>query len=103
MQLSINSKEIEDYTVINLQGEVNLKSSPDISDKFLTIFSKNFQEVIVDLSRVTSMDFSGIATLVEGLKWSNKMGKSFVLKSASNDVVNSLTLTKLETAFKMIP
>ncbi len=103
MQLSIISRDIENYTVIDLQGEVNLKSSPDIGDKFLTIFSKNIQEVIVDLSRVTFMDFSGIATLVEGLKWSNKMGKSFVLKSASSDVRNSLALSKLETAFKMIP
>ncbi len=103
MQLSINSREKENYTLIDLQGEVNLKNSPDISDKFLTIFSKNIQKVIVDLSRVTFMDFSGVATLVEGLKWSNKRGNSFILKSASNDVINSLVLSKLETAFKMIP
>ncbi len=103
MQLSIYSREKENYTLIDLQGEVNIKSSPDISDKFLTIFSKNIQEVIVDLSRVTFMDFSGVATLVEGLKWSNKPGKSFVLKNASSDVINSLVLSKLETAFKMIP
>lgn len=103
MKFSINSREEENHTVIDLGGEVNLQTSHDISNKFLKLFNKNTQEVIVDLSRVTFMDFSGVAALVEGLKWSKKMEKSFILKNVSANVINSLILSKLETAFKIVP
>ena len=103
MQFSINSREKGDHTVIDIGGEVNLQTSNDISNKFSKLFNKNTQEVIVDLSRVTFMDFSGVAALVEGLKWSKKMGKSFILKNVSANAINSLTLSKLETAFKIVP
>jgi anti-sigma B factor antagonist len=38
------------------------------------VCKKGIKEMIVDLSNVTFMDFSGVATLIEGLKWSKRGG-----------------------------
>ncbi len=103
MSFSIKTNENKEIAVLELQGEINLYVSPDFRDKLLLVCNKKFKEVVVDLSRVTFMDSSGVATLIEGLKWSKKEGKSFVLANVSSNVINSLSLTKLETVFKIIP
>ena len=102
MSFSIKTREKENIAVIELQGEIDIYVSPDFRDKLLLVCNKDIKKVIVDLSRVTFMDSSGVATLVEGLKWSKKEGKSFVLKNAGTNVLNSLSLTKLDTVFKII-
>ncbi len=102
MSFSIKTREKENIAVIELQGEIDIYVSPDFRDKLLLVCNKDIKEVIVDLSGVTFMDSSGVATLVEGLKWSKKEGKSFILKNVGTNVLNSLSLTKLDTVFKII-
>lgn len=94
--------EKENIAEIELQGEINIDTSQNLSDKILLACDKEIQEVIVDLSRVTYMDSVGIAALVECLKWSKKEEKLFILKNASSNVMESLSLAKLENAFTII-
>ncbi len=103
MIFSIKAKEKENIAEIELQGEIDTNATPYFRDKLLLVCNKDINEVIVDLSLVTFMDSSGVATLVEGLKWSKKEGKSFVLKNVGTNVRNALILTKLETVFKIMP
>jgi anti-sigma B factor antagonist len=103
MNFSIKTREKENIAVLELQGEINMYASPDFRDKLLLVCNEVMQEVIIDFSLVTFMDSSGVATLVEGLKWSKKTEKSFVLKNVGANVKNSLTLTKLDTVFKILP
>jgi anti-sigma B factor antagonist len=103
MNFSIKTCEQERRAVIVLQGEINMYTAPDFQDKLQRICNEGIQEVIVDFSRVTFMDSSGVATLVEGLKWSKRTEKPFVLKNVGETVKNSLALTKLDTVFKILP
>ena len=103
MGFSIKTREKENIAVIELQGELDIYVSPDFRDKLLLVCTEDNKEVIVDFSRVSFMDSSGVATLVEGLKWSKKEGKLFILKNVGANVINSLSLTKLETVFNIIP
>ncbi len=103
MSLSIKTSKKEQITLIELQGEIDMYVAPNFRNKLLLACNKEAKEVVVDFSRVTFMDSSGVATLIEGLKWSKKEGKSFVLKNAGINVINSLSLTKLETVFTIIP
>ncbi len=103
MSLSIKTRKKEKTAVIELQGEIDMFVSPNFRDKLLLACNKEVKEVIVDFSRVSFMDSSGVATLVEGLKWSRKEGKSLVLRNVGTNVRNSLSLTKLETVFTIMP
>jgi anti-anti-sigma factor len=56
--------------VVRLRGRIDVESSPDLRDCLRTILLKDPppQAVTVDLAEVTSIEASGIATLVESLK-----------------------------------
>ena len=103
MSFSIKTSERENIAILELQGEIDMYVSPHFRDKLLLACNEGVQEVIVDFSRVTFMDSSGVATLVEGLKWSKKAEKPFFLKNVGANVKNSLSLTKLDTVFKILP
>jgi anti-sigma B factor antagonist len=103
MIFSIKAQKKESIAEVELQGEIDTNTTPYFRDKLLLVCNKDIKEVIVDLALVTFMDSSGVATLVEGLKWSKKEGKSFVLKNVGTNVRNALTLTKLESVFQIMP
>ena len=57
-------------TIVRLKGRVDVDSSPDIRDRLRAILLTNPlpHAVTVDLAGVTSIEASGIATLIEALK-----------------------------------
>lgn len=101
MSFKIKSNEKENIGIIKVDGEVDMFSSPNLRDKLLPMFEKGVKGVIVDLSGVSFMDSSGIATLVEGLQWSKKDNKQFVLTGLGANVLNALALTKLDSVFNI--
>ena len=56
--------------VVRLKGRVDVDSSPDVRDRLRAILLTNPlpHAVTVDLAGVTSIEASGIATLIEALK-----------------------------------
>jgi anti-anti-sigma factor len=56
--------------IVRLNGRVDVDSSPDVRDRLQAILSSDPlpHAVTVDLSGVTSIEASGIATLIEALK-----------------------------------
>ena len=99
MSFKIKSKKKNNIGIINVEGEVDMFTSPNLREKMLPFFKKDLKGIIVDLSSVSFMDSSGIATLVEGLQWSKKHEKKFVLTGLGTNVKNALTLTKLDNVF----
>ena len=101
MSFKIKSKEKENIGVVVVDGEVDMFTSPNLRDKLVPFFEKGIKGIIVDLSGVSFMDSSGIATLVEGLQWSKKAGKEFILTGLGINVKNALSLTKLDDVFNI--
>ncbi|RLC13694.1 MAG: anti-anti-sigma factor [Deltaproteobacteria bacterium] len=101
MSFKIKSEEKKNIGVVIVEGEVDMFTSPSLRDKLLPLFEKSIKGIIVDLSGVSFMDSSGIATLVEGLQWSKKDGKKFILAGLGTNVMNALCLTKLDNVFSI--
>ncbi len=99
MSFEIKSKEKDNIGIINVKGEIDMLTSPNLRKKLLPFFKKNANGIIVDLSEVSFMDSSGIATLVEGLQWSKKNESEFILTGLGANVRNALALTKLDKVF----
>jgi len=57
-------------TIVRLKGLIDVDSSPDVRDRLQAILSTDPlpHAVTVELSGVTSIEASGIATLIEALK-----------------------------------
>lgn len=69
-------------TTVQLKGQIDVDSSPDVRDRLRAILLKDppSHSVSVDLAGVTSIEASGIATLVESLKVARDRGIRFHLQ-----------------------
>lgn len=59
----------KDNVLACLSGHIDIDSSPVIRDRLLTLMQAPYPKIVnIDLSAVTHIDSSGIATLIEALK-----------------------------------
>lgn len=59
----------KDSVLACLYGRIDIDSSPVIRDRLLTLMQAPYPKIVnIDLSAVTHIDSSGIATLIEALK-----------------------------------
>ena len=67
--LDIEVRHDGESVVVLLQGRLGIDSSPDLKDRLLAILrGQTPKVVIVDLTKVSYVDTSGIATLLEAFK-----------------------------------
>ena len=92
--------EKQGVTVVALKGEVDLENSPAAREILLKSIG-GADRVLVDLSGVTYIDSSGVASLVEALQASRKGGTQFALAAASEPTRRVLELARLDKVFTM--
>ena len=90
-----------DTTRIEVQGEVDLYTSPDLRAAIIKAIPAAAARVEIGLSGVEYMDSSGVATLVEGFKSARENSKSFVLVQPSSSVMKVLELARLDSVFEI--
>jgi anti-sigma B factor antagonist len=86
------------FTVIALSGDVDLKFSPKAREQILKHLGIN-KHVLVDLSRVSYIDSSGVASLVEGLQYAKNKSLKFALVGVSRAAMQVLQIAKLDQVF----
>lgn len=89
------------YTVVCLDGEVDLSCSPVARKTILDNIQKS-DKLLVDLSSVEYIDSSGIASLVEGYQVSRNLGVDFALVGVSEAAMSVLQLARLDQVFPII-
>ncbi|MCO7222840.1 STAS domain-containing protein [Pleionea sp. CnH1-48] len=96
-QVAQNGEE----TVVFLDGDVDLERSPS-ARKVLLEWVEKGQNVVVDMSEVSYIDSSGVASLVEALQASKKNNVDFYLKQVSEPALKVFKLARLEKVFNII-
>jgi anti-sigma B factor antagonist len=86
------------YTIIALTGDVDLHYSPKAREQILKYLHDNIH-VLVDLSGVTYIDSSGVASLVEGFQLARKNNLEFGLLGVSDAALQVLQLARLDKVF----
>ena len=86
------------YKVIRLSGDVDLHSSPE-GRKAILAALKEKRPVLIELSAVSYMDSSGVASLVEGYQTAKKNDLAFGLVAVAQPVMNVLKLARLDKVF----
>ena len=92
--------EKQGASVVAFTGEVDLESSPAAREILLKCLEST-SKVIVDLSKVSYIDSSGVASLVEALQAAKKNGSQFSLAAASEPTRRVLELARLDKVFTM--
>ena len=94
--MDVKSFEKEGVLVFQVNGEINISTSPDLKKQFEKSPSK---KIVVDLEKVNYIDSSGLATLVEILKKTKSQGGSLGLAGMSSKVKSLFEITKLDKLF----
>lgn len=91
-------KTAADHTVIALSGEVDLYYSPKAREQILAYLNKK-NNVLIDLSGVSYIDSSGVASLVEGYQLARNNKLRFGLVGVSDAAMQVLQLARLDKVF----
>jgi anti-sigma B factor antagonist len=96
MQHSV--REEQGCTVVSLAGEVDLEHSPKAREVLLASIA-NTDKLFVDLSEVSYIDSSGVASLVETLQAAKAKSSEFALVSVNPAALSVLKLARLDRVF----
>ena len=100
--MSVKMENKNGLTVCHVEGEIDINSSPAIKKAFDRILSAKTPKIIVNLSKVTYVDSSGLATLVEILKNMRSYGGRLRLTNLSSKIKSLFEITKLEKLFEIM-
>ncbi len=87
--------------VLELGGEIDMKCSAKVKDKFKEIYRDRPPVLVVDMTEVKFMDSSGLATLVGVLKWCRLNGSELRLAGLTKTVRNIFDICRLESIFQI--
>lgn len=90
-------------TIVRPKGDVDLQRSPILRDQLKTVSEKRPSRLIVDLSDVSYMDSSGVATLVEAMQLARRGKYPLVLCSLQDRVKSIFEIARLDTVFQIAP
>lgn len=100
--LHINVDYGEERALVRLHGRVGIDSSPDLRDRLQAILQGQLPKtIIVDLTEVSFIDASGIATLLEALKVARNRRVPLCLRGLQGRMVRLFELTGLQAVFEM--
>ncbi len=96
--MDVKTFEKEGVFVFQVNGEINISTSPELKKNFEKQPSK---KIVVDLEKVNYIDSSGLATLVEILKKTKSQSGSLGLAGMSDKVKSLFEITKLDKLFSI--
>jgi anti-sigma B factor antagonist len=99
LQISVQSDK--EGTVMYLRGRLNIESSPDLRDHLLAILRRPSppETIAIDLSAVSYVDTSGIATLIEALKIARITGVAMHLRGLQGRLLHLFQATGISSLF----
>jgi anti-sigma B factor antagonist len=100
--LEITVLQNDDGVLVRLNGRTTVDSSPDLRDRLLQVLAEepSSRVVTVDLTGVTHIETSGIATLIEGLKIARHRQMTFCLQGLGGSVLRLFEVTGVLALFE---
>ena len=98
--MSIEQKIEGDVGKLFLSEEIDLDKSPLVRSNIKELIDQT-KTIEVNMAKVSYIDSSGIAALVEGIQLSKSNSKEFFLTEVSNEVMKVIKLAHLDKIFKI--
>jgi anti-sigma B factor antagonist len=89
--------------VLLLEGEIDLHVSPTISASLQAMVKKKPKRLVVDLSRVSYIDSSGLAILIQAMQNVQEYGGKFALAGLQETVQTIFEIARLDQVFRIYP
>jgi anti-sigma B factor antagonist len=92
----VRDEQVDDRThLVAPAGEIDALTAPQLGATLLGLAEKGRTDLVVDLSRVTFMDSTGIAVLLNTLRSLASRGRSMVLVCPTERILKPFEVTGL--------
>ena len=97
--MDIKEENTGSKLIAHIEGEIDLETTDDLREKISVIIDNN-SSIELNLTKVTYIDSSGVAVLIESNQKAQELEKELTL-NLSEAVLSVLKMAKLESFFKM--
>ncbi len=97
--MKLKVRTAESVKIIDCSGDIDLYSSTELREALLAQMQSGTSGVLVNMTEVTYVDSSGVATLVEGLQMSRQTNTKFGLFGLRSNARSVLQLARLDKVF----
>ncbi|MFC6022846.1 STAS domain-containing protein [Plantactinospora solaniradicis] len=101
MDLLLSVRPGRGCTVLEVRGELDMATSPQLRERLQRLVDAGDRQVVVDLAEVGFMDSSGLGVLVLIFKALRDVGGRLCLAAAQPAVRSVLTITSVDRAIHL--
>ncbi len=99
MDLSLETRQENDRTVIEVGGEIDVYTAPKLRERIIELVDEGQYNLVVDLEKVEFLDSTGLGVLVGGLKRVRGHDGSLQLVCTQERLLKIFRITGLSKVF----
>lgn len=99
MDLSLETRQENDHTVIEVGGEIDVYTAPKLRERIIELVDEGQYHLVVDLEKVDFLDSTGLGVLVGGLKRVRGHDGSLQLVCTQERLLKIFRITGLSKVF----
>jgi anti-sigma B factor antagonist len=99
MELSLSTRTVADHRVLEVSGEIDVYTAPQLRERLIALVEDGARQVVVDLSRVEFLDSTGLGVLVGALKRLRGVNGDLSLVCAQERLLKIFRITGLDRVF----
>jgi anti-sigma B factor antagonist len=103
VELSLNVRTVGEQSVLDVVGEVDVYSAPELRERLTGLLNATTPSLVVNLADVSFLDSTGIGTLVAGLNRAVQFGGTLTLVCDHERILKLFRITGLDTVFSIRP
>jgi anti-sigma B factor antagonist len=89
------------HHILPLEGEIDLHVSPRVATELRALIKDKPEKLVIDLSKVTYIDSSGLAVLIDGMQKVEAYGGKLYLVGMQEYVRIMFEMSRLDQAFRI--
>lgn len=97
--LSIETRMVNGFAVLDLNGEVDSYNAPKLRERMIGLIDEGNPQLVVNLGGVDYIDSTGLGTLVGGLKRASEKGGAIRIICPNEQIHKVFSITGLVKVF----
>jgi len=99
MELEIRTERNDTYCLMELNGEVDVYTAPQLKESLVESVESGCVNIVVDLGQVGFIDSSGLGVLVGGLRRAKERNGAIRLVCSRESILKIFRITGLDKVF----